>query len=51
MKSQFVLLLTVAFEYCEFPLVSLSEADEKVLFDSTVQVRYGDFDKVFLIKS
>ena len=29
--------------HCELPVVFVNESDEKLLFDITVQIRYGDY--------
>lgn len=33
-------------EQCELPFVMLSEEDEKLLFDLSVQLKFGDFKTV-----
>ena len=33
-------------EVCELPYVMLSDEDEKVLFDMSVQLKFGDFKNI-----
>ena len=33
-------------ETCELPFVQLSEEDEKLLFDLSVQLKFGDFKNI-----